>query len=164
LRCDKEGNKIKKMKSTVLLLLFISFLSSHSYVWASGKSRQKFQSQKSKSINIKTKKTQSPKPNNEKSAGIWGYTMVKNLPPTPETSLAENLDDCEVIILAAKDLREIKRLRSDKTGRFTVTLQPGKYIIYPHISKIEVWVAMESKVTVRRGVLTEVEAWYDALW
>ena len=101
---------------------------------------------------------------NDKPSGIYGSVSVKNLPPTSENVPTEAyLPDCEVIIKSANDKKEVKRVRSDKSGKFTVILPPGKYTLSPHIPKMQAWLALETSVTVWRGFKSEAEVYYDAL-
>ena len=68
--------------------------------------------------------------------GIWGGTIVTNLPPTPETSTLAILPDCEVVVVFLKKQKKKIRFRSDAEGRFALPLPPGEYVLYPQYTDL----------------------------
>jgi hypothetical protein len=102
----------------------------------------------------------------QEESGIEGQAVIG--PRRPHIRQGDPLPDvvpfkCTLIILAAKDNREITRLETGADGRFRVTLSPGEYILRPLGGQGKMGArAGEQTVMVLAGQFTNLNIAFDS--
>lgn len=98
------------------------------------------------------------------SSGIKGIVMLGPVSPVEKEGEAneEPYPDALIIISDASG-KKITEVKSDKDGRFTVNLLPGKYTLSPQTPKDQILPVGESQeVNVSEKAFTEVTIHYDS--
>jgi hypothetical protein len=97
----------------------------------------------------------------DKDSGIKGTVLlgptcpVERIPPDPQC--ADKLYKTDLVLTASGQTQVIKEFKSDSNGKFTLNIQPGKYVISPATStNLLPRCANSGIITVREGAYTEI--------